>query len=191
MNRKLIIAILLFTGFSIPVKAQKAAIKTNLLYDATTTINLGVEVGLAPHWSLDISGNYNPWILNEETNRKIKHYLIQPEARYWICEKFNGHFLGLHTGFAEFNISGTKIPFVKDSKKNRYEGWATGVGFSYGYSMILGGRWNLELTAGAGFVYTRYDKFDCVKCGEKFKENVSKAFFSPTKLGASLIYMIK
>ena len=37
------------------------AVKSNLLYDATTTMNLGIEFGLAPKWTLDISGNYNPW----------------------------------------------------------------------------------------------------------------------------------
>ena len=41
--------------------AQKVAVKTNLLYDATTTMNLGLEIGLGKKWSLDLSGNYNPW----------------------------------------------------------------------------------------------------------------------------------
>ena len=40
--------------------AQKVAVKTNLLYDATTTMNLGLEIGLGKKWSLDLSGNYNP-----------------------------------------------------------------------------------------------------------------------------------
>ena len=56
--------------------AQKAAVKTNLLYDATSTLNLGVEFGLARRWTLDVSGNYNPWTFSE--NRKMKHWLVQP-----------------------------------------------------------------------------------------------------------------
>ena len=36
--------------------AQKVAVKTNLLYDATTTMNLGLEIGLGKKWSLDLSG---------------------------------------------------------------------------------------------------------------------------------------
>ncbi|WP_304476709.1 DUF3575 domain-containing protein, partial [uncultured Muribaculum sp.] len=31
--------------------------KTNLVYDALLTVNLGAEVQLAPRWSLDLSGN--------------------------------------------------------------------------------------------------------------------------------------
>ncbi|MBR3801092.1 MAG: DUF3575 domain-containing protein, partial [Rikenellaceae bacterium] len=35
-----------------PVKGQDVAIKTNLLYDATRTVNAGIEVGLAPRWTI-------------------------------------------------------------------------------------------------------------------------------------------
>ncbi|MDE6177021.1 MAG: DUF3575 domain-containing protein, partial [Paramuribaculum sp.] len=43
------------------VSAQDVAVKTNLLYDATATVNLGAEVGLARQWSFDLSGNFNGW----------------------------------------------------------------------------------------------------------------------------------
>lgn len=38
----------------------KFAIKTNALYWATSTPNLGFEVALAKKLTLDVSGNYNP-----------------------------------------------------------------------------------------------------------------------------------
>lgn len=72
--------------------AQKVAVKTNLLYDATTTMNLGLEIGLGKKWSLDLSGNYNPWKFDDET--RLRHWGVQPELRYWLCEKFNGSFSG-------------------------------------------------------------------------------------------------
>ena len=56
--------------------AQKWAVKSNLLYDATATINLGVEAALGPRVTLDISGNYNPW---EFGDARWKHWLIQPK----------------------------------------------------------------------------------------------------------------
>ena len=52
--------------------AQKVAVKTNLLYDATTTMNLGLEIGLGKKWSLDLSGNYNPWKFDDET--RLRHW---------------------------------------------------------------------------------------------------------------------
>ena len=84
--------------------AQKVAVKTNLLYDATTTMNLGLEIGLGKKWSLDLSGNYNPWKFDDET--RLRHWGVQPELRYWLCEKFNGHFLGLHGHYAKYNVGG-------------------------------------------------------------------------------------
>ena len=72
------------------------------------------------------------------------------EARYWLCQSFYGHFLGVHAGGGEYNLSRVHLPFVSRSASYRYEGWALMAGFSYGYSWVLGKRWNLEATIGAG-----------------------------------------
>ena len=69
----------LFLGME-SAKAQTVAVKTNLVYDATATINAGLEVGLAPKWSLDLSGNLNAW--SKDENTKWKYWMVQPEARY-------------------------------------------------------------------------------------------------------------
>lgn len=47
----------------VSVSAQKIAVKTNMLYDVTTTLNIGVEFSVAPKWTIDVSGNYNPFNL--------------------------------------------------------------------------------------------------------------------------------
>ena len=73
------------------VKAQDVAVKTNLLYDASATFNAGVEVALGQKWTIDLSGNYNPWTFSD--NRKWKHWLCVTgsagrwEAIFWdsIC----------------------------------------------------------------------------------------------------------
>lgn len=175
------------------------AVKTNLLYDATSTINLGVEFGLAPKWTMDISGNYNPWTFSD--NRKMKHWLVQPEVRWWTCQRFSGHFLGFHGHYAQYNMGGMlpwgfnngKMFGVIESKKMlnyRYQGWLAGAGVSYGYHWILGKRWGLEATIGVGYAYLSYDKYPCAECGKKISSE-SKHYFGPTKAGITLIYMIK
>ena len=60
---------------------REVDLKTNLIYDAAATVNLGVEFPLGRRWSLDVSGNYNGWTLSD--NRKWKHWLVQPEFRFW------------------------------------------------------------------------------------------------------------
>ena len=69
MKKAFVWILLLFV--SITVSAQKIAVKTNLLYDVTTTLNIGAEFRLAPKWTLDVSGNYNPFKFGDD--KKMKH----------------------------------------------------------------------------------------------------------------------
>lgn len=177
--------LLYFFVFCMCMQAQQLGVKTNALYDATTTLNLGVEFGLSQKVTFDFSANYNPWTFSD--NKKLKHWLVQPEVRYWLCEKFNGHFLGLHAHGGEFNMGGIKMLGMEDY---RYEGYAVGGGFSYGYQWIIGKRWNLEASIGLGYAYLDYGKYDCIKCGEKINDN-TKHYIGPTKVAVSLIYIIK
>ncbi len=168
-------------------QAQVVALKSNVLYDATTTFNLGIEVAMAKHWSLDVSGNYNPWVFNNDA--KIKHIGVQPELRYWFCEKFNGHFLGLHGHYAAYNVGG--LSFLSDNmEKYRYEGDLWGGGISYGYQWPLSTHWSIEAVIGAGYARLNHDKYVCENCGEWIKKD-SKDYFGVTKAAISIIYVIK
>ena len=193
MKIKLCVALLMALFAGMFASAQKVALKTNLLYDATATVNAGIEIGLAPRWTLDISGNFNDWTMSHK--RKWKHWLVQPEARYWFCERFSGHFIGIHAHGGEYNFGNLKngIKFLgSDFSKltdNRYQGWYVGGGLSYGYAWILGKHWNLEAELGIGYIYTRFDKFPCAECGEKIEEDASHHYFGPTKLALSIVYL--
>ena len=65
----------------IGTKAQEVAVKSNLLYDAVLSPTVGVEVALAPQWTLDVSGTINAWAINDH---RWKTFFAQPEARYWF-----------------------------------------------------------------------------------------------------------
>ena len=75
--KKSLCIIFLFIGISL--SAQDISLKTNLLYDISTTFNLGAEFRLAPKWTLDVSANYNPFTFSD--SKKWKHWMAQPEAR--------------------------------------------------------------------------------------------------------------
>ena len=203
MKKYLFIVVLLAVAFPATTFAQKVAIKTNLLYWATTTPNLGMEVRLADRYTFNLEGGYNPFTLDnsKEVNKKIKHFLITPELRYWFCEAFNGHFVGINANYSQFNVSAVELPdifyslndptgFVGMTKDTRNEGWAAGAGITYGYAWPISRRWNMEFTLGLGCWYTEYDRFESRKCG-LFQESISKYAFGPTDLGLSFIYMIK
>ena len=195
MSKKIKLALtallLVFVGMS--SQAQRSvALKTNLLYDATATINLGLEAGLAPKWSLDISGNFNGWRIDDQT---WKHWMLQPEARYWFCDHFAGHFLGVHAIAGQFNWGHWKNGFdflgtnFSDLKDHRAQGWGVGAGIAYGYSWILNKHWNFEAEIGIGFIHGWYDVYNCLTCAKKIASDRQHTYFGPTKAALNLVYV--
>ena len=167
----------------------KFAIKSNLLYDATATFNLGVELGLGRKTSLELPFNYNPWTF--QNNRKWQHFLAQPELRFWFCERFNGTFFGIHAHYATYDVGNIpELPIINNSQLYRYKGWLAGGGISIGHSWILSPRLGLEVTVGAGYAYMDYDRYKCEVCGNLLGSH-TKHYFGPTKAGFTLIYLIK
>lgn len=183
--RRFYVFMILITVTATWTHSQVVGVKTNLLYDMTSTINLGLEIGLGPKWSLELPVNYNPWDFPKD--RKLKHWLVQPEVRYWLCERFNGHFFGLHGHAGGYNIGGIKLGSFKDY---RYEGNLYGGGISYGYQWILSTRWSIEATIGVGYAYLDHGKYPCEKCSSKLYDE-TKNYFGPTKAGVSIIYIIR
>ena len=172
--------------------AQEWALKSNLLYDATTTINLGFETALAEKWTFDLSGNWNPFQF--EDNMKWKHWLIQPEFRYWTCRKIGGHFFAAHHLGGQYNFGtidglpnflGSDLSQLAD---HRYEGWYAGAGVGYGYAWMLGKHWNLEAEIGVGATYTNFEKYECPKCGKRVGTD-DHIYYGLTKLAINLVYL--
>lgn len=182
------VALLCATTF---VYAQKIAIKTNVLADITTTINLAAEFGLQKKYTVDLNMNYNPW--NFKDNKKIKHILVQPELRYWFCERFSGHFIGIHAHGGSFNIGGITMPLGIGKglklKDYRYEGNFYGGGISYGYQWVLSDHWNLEGNIGAGYARVKYDKYKCKNCGRLVEKGRNYNYWGVTKAAISLTYL--
>ena len=192
--RKSLLLLVFAVGFSVAAQAQhkqNMAVKTNLLYDATATANLGLEVKLAPRWSFDLSGDFNQWTIRDH---KWKHWFAQPEVRYWFCDAFAKHFVGIHAIGGEFNIGNIEnnISFLgSDFSKlgsHRYQGWGAGGGIAYGYALPLSRYWNLEFEAGFGYAYLNYDKFECRNCGRQVGSG-DHHYFGPTKAAINLVYV--
>ena len=193
MSLKFLAIALLGTFCAFSASARDIAVKTNLLYDATLTINVGGEVQIAPKWSFDLSGNYNPWTLSD--GKKWKHWLVQPELRYWFCEPLGGHFVAAHLLGGQYNMGhwGHGFKFLNNDAHpladHRYQGWFAGAGIAYGYSWLLGRHWNLEAEIGIGWAYTRYDTYECKGCGRKIRANKAHNYVGPTKAALSLVYV--
>lgn len=166
---------------------REVDLKTNLIYDAAATVNLGVEFPLGRRWSLDVSGNYNGWTLSD--NRKWKHWLVQPEFRFWTKTRQRGHFIGLHLLGGEYNLNRMHLPYkmYPSTAEQRHEGWGAGAGLTYGYRWNFSERWGMEGQIGVGYIYTEYDKYCPNNCGVRIGSD-TKHWVGPTKIALNLIY---
>ncbi len=173
-------------------KGQDVALKTNVLSDAFTDINLGIEIGLAPRWTLNAGWEFNDWTFSHD--RKWKHWGIEPEARYWFCDRFGGHFLALNVFTGQYNVGGVGKDFrflgtdFGATINNRFQGWFVGAGIGYGYAFVLGKHWNLEPEVCIGYAYMTYDKYACTGCGALLGSGHHN-YWGVTKAAINLVYV--
>lgn len=175
---------------------RPVALKTNLVYDAATSPNIGIELGTTRRQTAQLFYGLNAW--NYSDGSRAKHWVIMPEYRWWTCSRMNGHFVGVHAFGGEFSARSITHPFpgvffagdnlAKELENSRYEGQFLGAGFTYGYQWILSKHWNLEAEAGIGAAHVWYDKYPCGECGYLQKEGGTN-YVGLTKLGLSLMYV--
>ncbi|WP_289835314.1 DUF3575 domain-containing protein [Faecalibaculum rodentium] len=206
----LLCALLLTAPFA--AKAQTAAIKTNLVGWALTNVNLGVEVGVARQHTVQLTGSLNPW--NFSDDRHFRNWNVMPEYRYWFCEKFNGHFIGVHLLGGQYNAKNVNFPLkalivassvtpqdvaddpasaqkgwpdlTGDNSGRHAEGWYGGAGFTYGYQWMLSKHWNVEASLGVGYAYSSLKFYGRCK---KTIDKRSLHYVGPTHANISFMYL--
>ncbi|MBQ0048968.1 MAG: DUF3575 domain-containing protein [Bacteroidales bacterium] len=186
--------------WSCSLQAQEVALKTNLLYDGLTTPNLGLEVGLGCRMTAQLFYGLNPWVYSGSHSeaRKVKHWVLMPELRWWGCTRMNGWFVGVHLMGGQFNAARVDLPLpgaffsgldvAKAVRDTRVEGSFAGAGLAVGYQWILSRHWNLEVETGVGYNRVWYDQFPCAECGTKLDSGTSN-YAGLTKLGVTLMYV--
>lgn len=192
--KKILLSLLLLSPIlTFTSSATDVALKTNVISDAMANINIGGEIRVAPKWSVELTGDFNFWTLSQQ--KKWRHWIAMPEARYWLCEAMGGHFFGLHLIGGEYNIGKLNLPVnflgtdfhrLRDS---RFQGWMAGAGIGYGYSWLLHKHWSIEAEIGIGWVYSRYDRYECDGCGRKVESNRVHNYVGPTKAAINLVYV--
>lgn len=157
-------------------KAQFYSVQTNALEWGMGTLNIEGSMMISPQWTFNMSIACNPWTL--KNNKKIKHWLIQPGARYWFWQSYVGRFIGMYAIGTRYNMGW---------KKNRYDGSGFGLGASYGYTWLIGKRWNLEAEAGIGAVFVNSKKYEGGCC----RDYISKGnYLRPApKLAINIVYL--
>lgn len=133
------------------------AIKTNLLYDAVSAVNFGVELPCGEHWSVSAEW-LCPWWSNYDRQYYFQIMQGTLEGRYWFGKRedrplLTGFFLGLSASGGIYDIM-----FRRD-KGFQGEFLSAGLTCGYVHKISRSGNWRLEWALGAGYIGSQYRKY--------------------------------
>lgn len=182
-----------------PKRPLQFALKTNLLYDVATMLNIELEAPIGERWSL--SGEWIfPWwtSCNDNSNKSSNRNTLQLlqgniEAKYWFGDRTNrpimtGWFAGLYGGAGKYDL---------EHKAEGYQGefFAAGLSGGYAHTINKSGNLRMEYSLGVGYMQTDYryytehigidDKWHTVR-----EHNGQYSWIGPTKAKISLVWML-
>ena len=176
------------------------ALKTNLLYDALSLVNYSIEVPIGERFSALWYHQFPWWTWGQADNQYCIRFLsIGGEGRWWFKpmprpqtgksvqrDRLMGHFVGLYAESGKWDFEwGRDIC-------HQGEHWS--VGLSYGYSMPLGRRLNMEFSLSLGYASSAYRGYTPSENYEILWRDPAKQgrwhYFGPTKVQVSLVYPI-
>lgn len=162
------------------------ALKSNLLYDALATPNVGFEAAFARHISLSLNWTYAWW----SRMSKFRYWRMRGadiEARWWFKNRvaghpMTGHHLGVYYSLFDFDLklgnTGTKSMQ-----------WMASFGLAYGYSISLSRHLNLDFAIKVGYARGKMMKYR-IEGGEIVETKRISGFFGPTGAEISLIWLL-
>ena len=137
-------------------KKMLFAVKTNLLFDAITALNIELEAPIGNRWSL--SGEYIfPWWLNEQRQYAFQLINANLELRRWFGDReerpqMTGWFGGLFIGGGYFDLQ-------KGSTGYQGESFTMGLSGGYAHEISKDGKWRMEYALGLGLIRTNYREY--------------------------------
>lgn len=164
--------------------AQRFQVSTNAASWASLgTMNAQLEYGFDRHWSVALSGKYNPFTFNKgEVNQmQLRQRSLSLHARWWPWNIYSGWWVGPDMRLQEYNAGGLSGPQTE-------EGWKVGAGAAAGYSYMLTRHLNLDFGLRFWAGYKKYTVYECPSCGHTLKSG-GKAFFLPDDLILSVSYV--
>lgn len=169
------------------------ALKTNLLYDLATALNVEVEIPVGSRLSLMVEDVFPWWHIGNKY--ALQMWEMGAEARFWFkawdtkgVQKLRGWFVGAYGMSSRYD-------FQYDTAIN-YQGEYWSAGITAGYSTPLGKKKKLrmEFSISAGFLQTDYRHYQPTDDYQKLIRDPYRvgtvSYFGPTKVKISLVVPI-
>ncbi len=173
------------------------ALKTNLLFDLATLINLELEIPIRQHWSLCAEFIFPWWVMDngKADSQRNRAQLLggNLEVRYWWHNAdspiLTGWFCGAYTGAGSYDL---------EWHAKGYQGeWFVGAGLSGGYAHAINQAKNLRLeySLGVGYFETDYKYYHAEFCNNSCWHAIEQRsgkhiWVGPTRAKVSLAWLI-
>lgn len=170
------------------------AIKTNLLYDLVTALNVEVEVPIGKRFSIMVEDVFPWWRLGPNGGRKYAFQMLELglEPRYWFYLTkgeglpLRGHFVGVYGMSSIYDFQW--------DRDGGYQGEYWSVGATYGYTLSISRWFNMEFSIGLGYLEGDYryympgQNYEALYADKYRKGKVR--YIGPTKVKVSLVWPI-
>ncbi|MFR9503778.1 MAG: DUF3575 domain-containing protein [Rikenellaceae bacterium] len=180
------------------------AVKTNLLYDAVTALNVELEIPIGERWSIagewmfpwwtSCGNKNNSWQSGENSNRNASEILnANIEVKYWFgdrtnCPVMTGWHLGPYGGVGKYDL---------EREAAGYQGEFYVIGLSGGYAHTINKKGNLrmEYSLGVGYMNTDYRYYEehwgIDDTWHTLRQNSGTySWLGPTRARVSLVWML-
>lgn len=164
-------------------------LKTNMLYDAALTPNLGVEIPLGDRISVEADWMYARW--NKHSAHKYWRIYGGDLTVYGRLgrlapgkDRFTGHFLGVYGQMAVYDFQFGERKGVLSDK------WNYAAGIAYKYSFPVSRRLYIECMLGVGYMWGIYKKHTPIDDCDVWLSTHRLHWFGPTRAGVSLVWKI-
>lgn len=172
------------------VRDRRVGVKTNLMYDAASLVNLGVDYSIGSHWSVSAEGIFPWW--NSWDNRKTTEMLsLGLELRYYWRSWANDLDYTMSGPFVGVSANGGICDLARDFKGVQSDSFFVLGGAVLGYTFYLDKWWRMNIEAGIGALYIPYQHYHVINEGEDiYSHEVGKyRGIAPTKLELSFVYL--
>lgn len=167
------------------------ALKTNLLFDLASALNLEIEIPIGRQWSIAVEGVF-PWWLWDSKQLCLQMISGHIEGRYWFDQRidrplFTGWFVGIYGGYGYYDFEFGGHRGIQGEFRN--------VGVSGGYGHRIGKNLSLEYSLGLGYAQSNYRNYEARQDEAYdwylYRQETKKAdWFGPTRLKVSLVWML-
>ena len=179
------------TGVDVMPEAQKkpwyGGVKTNMLYDALLVPNGGLEIYLGKNWSIDAYWMY-AWWKSDRVHNYWRIYGGDVELRKWLGsaakrKPLTGHHIGAYAQIVTYDFELGVRGYLADR-------WSYAAGMSYGYSLPVAKRLNIDFSIGLGYMGGEYKEYLPQDGHYVWQSTKRRHWLGPTKAEISLVWLI-